>query len=71
VAVILVLGVGVKVGLLPLVLVLMLPALVLTFVLFELLAASIYATSRNVAVIALIDAAWLALIVAAAMPVRL
>ena len=71
VAVILVLGVGVKVALLPFVLVLMLPALVLTFVLFELLAVSIYATSRNVAVIALIDAAWLALIVAAAMPVRL
>jgi hypothetical protein len=41
------------------------------FALFELLAASIYATSRNVSVVALIDAAWLGLIVAATMPVRL
>jgi hypothetical protein len=65
-----VLGVGVWLGLLPSVVVLMLPALALTFVLFELLAAGVYATSRNVAVIALIDAAWLALIVAVAMPVR-
>jgi hypothetical protein len=49
----------------------MLPALALAFCFIELLAASIYATSRNVAAIALIDAAWVALIVAAAMPVRI
>jgi len=66
-----VLGVGVWLGLLSFVVILMLPALAVAFVLFELLAASIYATSRNVPVVALIDAAWLGLIVAVAMPVRL
>ena len=62
---------GVTTGLLSFVVVLMLPALVLVFVLFELLAGSIYAASRNLAVIAAIDAAWLALIVAAIMPIRI
>ena len=61
---------GVSTGLLSRVVVLMLPALALVFVLFELLAGAIYAGSRNVALIALIDAAWLALIVAAFMPMR-
>ena len=55
----------------PLVVTLMLPTLALAFVAIELLAASIYAASRNVAAIALIDAAWVALVVAAAMPVRI
>ena len=66
-----VLGLGVWLELLSFVVVLMLPALTVAFALFELLAASIYATSRNVSVVALIDAAWLGLIVAATMPVRL
>jgi hypothetical protein len=55
----------------PWVVVLMLPSLALAFCFIEILAASIYAASRNVAVIALIDAAWVALIVAASMPVRI
>jgi len=61
---------GVASGVLSFVVVLMLPSLVLVFVLFELLADGIYATSRNVGVIAVIDAAWLALVIAAVMPVR-
>jgi dienelactone hydrolase len=69
--VLVVLVVGVQVGLLAPVVSLMLPALALSFVLLELLAASIHAASRNLAVIALADAAWLALVVSAAMPIRL
>lgn len=66
-----VLVLGVNVGLLSGVVLLMLPAFALIFVLFELLSASIYAASRNLPVIALIDAAWLALVVAAVMPIRI
>jgi dienelactone hydrolase len=69
--VLLVLVAGVRIGVMPWVLTFMLPALALAFCFIELLAASIYATSRNVAAIALIDAAWVALIVAVAMPVRI
>jgi len=49
---------------------LMIPALALVFVLVEILASSFYLASRNLLAIALIDATWLALIVAAIMPVR-
>jgi hypothetical protein len=69
--VLLILFAGVQIGVMPWVVTLMLPTLALTFFFIELLAASIYATSRNLAAIALIDAAWVALIVAAAMPVRI
>jgi dienelactone hydrolase len=61
---------GVATGLLPPVVSLMLPSLVIVFVLFELLSGAIYAASRNLAVIAAIDAAWLALVIATAMPIR-
>lgn len=71
VLVLLVLFAGVQIGVMPPVVTLLLPALALAFCFIELLAASIYAASRNVAAIALIDAAWVALIVAAAMPVRI
>lgn len=64
------LALGVATGLLSFVVILILPALALVFVLIELLASSIYATSRNLTVIALIDAPWLAFIVAASMPIR-
>jgi hypothetical protein len=53
------------------VLVLMLPSLAGVGLLFEVFAAALYATSRNVLAIALVDAAWLALVAAAVMPVRL
>jgi len=62
---------GVSVGVVPWVVMLMLPALAVAFAVVELLAASVYAASRNVSVIALIDAGWVALIVAAAMPIRI
>ncbi len=64
------LGLGAASGLLSFVVVLMLPALVLVFVLMEILAASLYAASRNLAAIALIDAFWLALVIASIMPLR-
>ena len=63
--------VGVAAGLVSAVVVLMLPALVLVFALFELLCATIYPASRNLLAIALIDAAWLALVMATSMPVRI
>jgi dienelactone hydrolase len=71
VLVVLALLVDVWTGLLSGVLVLLLGPLVLVFALAELLAASIYATSRNLVAIAAIDAAFLALILAAIMPIRI
>jgi dienelactone hydrolase len=65
-----VLGIGVALGLLSPVVMLMLPALALVFALLEVLAASLYAASRNLAAIALIDAVWLAFTLAAVMPLR-
>jgi hypothetical protein len=62
---------GVAAGVLPHVVMLMLPALAIVFVLIEVLDASIYLVSRNLLAIAALDAAWLALIVAAIMPMRL
>ena len=62
---------GVRFGVLGRVVLLMLPALAIVFALFEVLAASLYAASRNLVAISLIDAAWLALIIAAIMPVRI
>ena len=67
----LVLFADVRIGVMPGVVMFMLPSLVLALCFIELLAAPIYAASRNVAAIALIDAAWVALIVAAVMPVRI
>lgn len=64
------LGLGVASGLLSFVVVLMLPALTLLFVLMEVLAASLYVASRNLAAIALIDAAWLAFVIVTTMPLR-
>jgi hypothetical protein len=61
---------GVQAGVLAGVVMLMLPALALVFVLVEILASSFYLASRNLLAIGLIDAAWLGLIVAAIMPVR-
>jgi dienelactone hydrolase len=53
------------------VLVLMLPSLAGVGLLFEVFAAALYAASRNVLAIALVDAAWLAMVAAAVMPVRI
>ncbi|MBW2268544.1 MAG: alpha/beta fold hydrolase [Deltaproteobacteria bacterium] len=53
------------------VILLMLPALTLVSILFEAFASALYAGSRNILAIALVEAGWLALVVAAIMPVRL
>ena len=69
--VVMLLGAGVAMGVLSFVLVLMLPLLCVLFVLMELLGAFVYAGSRNLLAIALLDAGWLAAVAAAVMPVRL
>lgn len=61
---------SVKLGIAPFVVLLMLPLLALLFFLFEVLGASIYATSRNWKAAALFEALWLAWIFAAVLPVR-
>jgi dienelactone hydrolase len=68
--IVLLLGAGVATGILPFVLVLMLPILCVAFLFIELLAFFIHAGSRNLLSIALLDAGWLAAIAAAVMPVR-
>ncbi len=62
--------VGVALGVLPGVLLLMLPALTGVSLLFEAFAAPLYASSGNLVAVALVDAAWLAIVVAAIVPVR-
>jgi dienelactone hydrolase len=70
VLILLVLFAGVKAGVLDVVLLFMLPMLAAVSLLFEALASACYATSRNLLAIALLDAAWLAFVIAAIMPVR-
>jgi len=70
VIVVLVLVLGIRVGVLGGVLAFVLGPLVLAFVLVEIVAAAVYATSRNLLTIALVDASWLALFLAARMPIR-
>jgi dienelactone hydrolase len=70
VVVLLVLVAGVAAGAIAPVVMLMIPALALVFVLVEIMASSFYLASRNLLAIGLIDAAWLGLIVAAIMPMR-
>jgi hypothetical protein len=69
--VVLVMILGVATGVLPAVVALMLPALVLVFVMIEIVAASVYVASRNLLAIALLDAGWIAWVVAAIMPIRI
>jgi len=69
--VLLVLVVGASSGALPRVVLLLLPAFAVVWLLIEALASSLYAVSRNVTVVALIDAAWLALVAAAILPIRI
>ena len=70
VLILLVLFAGVKAGVLGVVLLFMLPTLAAVCLLFEALASALYAASRNLLAIALLDAAWLAFVTAAVMPVR-
>lgn len=69
--VLLLLILGIGVGVLPTVMLFLLPALVLLALVFEVLAYFLYAGSRNVLAVALVDAGWLALVLAAVMPIRL
>ena len=62
---------GVQVGILSAVVLFMLPALAFVCLQFEVLAASIYAGSRNILVLGIIDAAWLAMVTDAIMPIRI
>jgi hypothetical protein len=61
---------GVAAGVLGGVVLFMLPTLAVVCLLFEVLAISLYAASRNHLAIATIDASWLALVLAAVMPIR-
>ena len=69
--ILLVLLAGVKAGLLGSVVLFMLPALAFVCIQFEVLAAAIYAGSRNLLAIGILDAAWLAMVTAAIMPIRI
>ena len=62
--------VGLSLGLLPSVIGVIIPILVLIFVVMEVFAAGAYAAGRNIALIAVVHAAWFAWVAAAAMPIR-
>jgi hypothetical protein len=62
---------GVWLGLLEPVALFVLPPFVLVSLFLEALAAPLYALSRNVLAIALVDAGWLALVLAATLPIRI
>jgi len=62
---------GVSAGVFSGVIALMIPAFAIAFLIFESLAFTIYATSGNLATIAVAEAAWVALIVASIMPMRI
>jgi hypothetical protein len=62
---------GVATGVLGFVVVLMLPALALVSLLFEVLAAALYDRSHDLLAVSLIDASWLAIVAAAILPVRI
>jgi dienelactone hydrolase len=65
-----VLAAGVAAGVLGGVVLFMLPVLAAVCVMFEALAAALYARSRNLLAVSLVDAGWLALVIAAVMPIR-
>jgi hypothetical protein len=69
--ILLVFVVGIALGVLSGVILFMLPALAVVALVFELMAAGLYARSRNLLAIALIDAAWIALVTAAIFPIRI
>jgi len=61
---------GVRLGIFPSLVLMLVPAFAVVAVLVEILASTLYATSRNLLVISILDAAWLALIMASIMPMR-
>jgi hypothetical protein len=60
---------GIMLQVLPFVLILVLPSLVLIYVMVEIFAASAYSSSRNLALIAIVESAWFAWIIAATNPI--
>jgi dienelactone hydrolase len=68
-AVVAILAVAARIGVLSGVVLLMLPVLAILFVVFELLSSAIYAASRNPVVAALVEVAWLAWVFAAVLPI--
>jgi hypothetical protein len=62
--------VGVRAGVIPPVVMLMIPMLVILFLLFEVFAWGVYATSGNWLVIAVTESAWLAWLAASVLPLR-
>jgi dienelactone hydrolase len=60
-----------RLGAFPRVTLLMLPSLAMASLVFEALAAALYARSRNHLAIAVVDAGWLALVLAAILPLRI
>jgi dienelactone hydrolase len=67
--IIVLMGVGAAVGILPTVLLLVMPILVLLFVAYEIFAASAYSASRNLALIAIVETLWFVWFIAATNPI--
>jgi dienelactone hydrolase len=68
--VIVALALGLRLGILEPVVLFLIGPLALVFLVAEIFASSVYATSRNVLVIGLVDAAWPALVLASVLPIR-
>ena len=62
-------GVGVALNVLPFVLILILPILGIAFVMIEIFAASAYSASRNLTLIAVFETLWFAWMIAATSPI--
>ena len=69
VAILVLMAIGVWLQMMPFVVALILPSLAILFVMIEIFAASIYSVSRNLVLIAIIEAAWFAWIIAATSPI--
>ena len=64
-------GVGAALNVLPFVLILILPILAMAFVMIEVFSASAYSASRNLTLIAVFETLWFAWLIAAASPITL
>ena len=64
-------GVGVAMGVLPFVLMLVLPIIAIGFVMIEIFSASAYGASRNLMLIAVAESLWFAWMISAASPITI
>jgi len=62
-------AVGVSLGVLPFILMLILPIIALNFVMIEIFSASAYSASRNLTLIAVFETLWFAWLIAGASPI--